>query len=200
MGGLWARAVLRSYGVEVGSGLRIGSAPVIRRHKLARIRLGRNVSILNEIAENPAGITHPTVLCACQPGAELIIADNVGISGAILYAWKRIEIGEGVFIGADAMVYDSDFHSLEAADRRQGDRNPEVAPVVIGPEVWLGARCMVLKGVTIGRGAVVAAGAIVTKDVPAGMVAAGVPARIIGPAKKPEAPGAPPTLSPADAV
>jgi acetyltransferase-like isoleucine patch superfamily enzyme len=55
----------------------------------------------------------------------------------------------------------------------------DVAPVVIEEDVWIGTNCMVLKGVTIGRGAVIAAGAVVTKDVPPFTVAAGNPARVI---------------------
>lgn len=189
IGGLWGRMVLRSYGVRFGPGLRLGSAPVIRRHPQGVIRLGRQVTILNELAENPAGISHPTALCACRAGAELLIGDEVGISGAILYAWRRIEIGDRVCVGAGAAVYDSDFHPMDPEQRhRREESTIAVAPVVIGPDVWLGANCLVLKGVTIGARAVVAAGAIVTKDVPAGAVVAGIPAQVVGWASQPAAP------------
>jgi acetyltransferase-like isoleucine patch superfamily enzyme len=167
--------------VQFGEGLRLGSPPVIQKHPDAIIRLGRNVVILNTLTQNPAGVFQATVLAACRPGAELIIGNDVGISGATLYAWKRLEIGDGVLVGAGAVVYDTDFHSLDAGQRRRNDNSQVgVAPVVIEPDVWLGARSMVLKGVRIGRGAVVAAGAIVTKDVPAGTIVAGVPAKVVG--------------------
>jgi len=181
LGGLWARQVLRSYGVEFGPGLRLGSAPVIRRHKTAVIRLGRNVSIVNELAENPAGISHRTALCAWLPGAELLIGDDVGMSGAILYAWKKISVGDRVFLGADAAIYDSDFHPLDPDARHRLEiSSVGVAPVTIEPDVWIGARAMVLKGVTVGRAAVVGAGAVVTTDVPPGSIVGGVPAKVIG--------------------
>ncbi len=181
LGGFWARQVMRSYGVKFGPGLRLGSSPVIRRHASATIRIGRNALILNELAENPAGISHRTVLCACFPGAELSIGDDVGISGGIIYAWKRISIADRVFIGADAAIYDSDFHPLDAVKRSQFDlESIGMAPVVIESDVWIGARAMVLKGVTVGRGAVVGAGAIVTSDVPPGTIVAGIPAKVIG--------------------
>jgi acetyltransferase-like isoleucine patch superfamily enzyme len=180
--------------VEFGPGLRLGSAPIIRRHREAHIRLGRNVVILNELAENPAGICHPSVLCACQPGAELLVGNDVGISGAILYAWRQITLGDRVQMGADSVVYDSDIHALDPVARRPPSaRAPDdpgdptavgCAPVVIESDVWLGARSMILKGVTVGGGAVVAAGAIVTKDVPPGALVAGVPARVIGQATR----------------
>ncbi len=181
IGGMWARCVLRSYGVQFGPGLRLGSSPVIRRHRSAVIRLGRNVSIANELAENPAGISHRTALCASQPGAELLIGDDVGISGAILNAWTKIIIGDRVFIGADAAIYDSDFHPLDPARRHALDAaSIAVAPVIIEPDVWIGARAMVLKGVTIGRAAVVGAGAVVTSNVPPGAIVGGIPAKVIG--------------------
>lgn len=188
VGGLWARQVMRSYGVKYGPGLRVGSSPVIRRHASAVIRIGRNALILNELAENPAGISHRTALCACLPGAELVIGDDVGISGAIIYAWKKISIGDRVFIGADAAIYDSDFHPLDPVKRSQFDvESIGMAPVVIESDVWIGARAMVLKGVTVGRGAVIGAGAIVTANVPPGAIVGGIPAKVIG-----HVPGGPP--------
>ena len=69
---------------------------------------------------------------------------------------------------------DSDFHGV--ADRDDGGK---AAPITIEDDAWLATRAVVLKGVTVGRGAVVAAGAVVTKDVPPYTVAAGVPARVI---------------------
>jgi len=180
-GGWWASPVLRSYGVEFGPGLKIGSAPIIRRHPEAMIRLGRNVHIVNELAENPAGVAHPTVLCAALPGAELLIGNEVGISGAVIYAWRHISLGDRVFLGADCAIYDSDFHPLDAEARHQLDiPSVGVAPVKIESDVWIGARGLVLKGVTIGRGAVVAAGAVVTTNVPPGAIVAGVPAKVVG--------------------
>lgn len=180
-GGLWARQVMRSYGVEFGPGLKLGSAPVIRRHPQALIRLGREVTIVNELAENPAGVAHRTALCAVLPGAELLVGDKVGMSGVILHAWKKISIGDRVFLGADCSVYDSDFHPLAAELRNNFDlASIGMAPVRIESDVWIGARAIILKGVTVGRGAVVAAGAIVTSDVPEGAIVAGVPAKVVG--------------------
>ncbi len=173
--------VLRSYGVEFGSGLKLGSAPVIRCHETGWITLGKNVQISNELEENTAGITHRTALCACQPGSELIIGNDVRISGAVLCAWNRIEIGDRVVIGAGAIVYDSDFHPLEVGARnRFDDSKVRFAPVMIEADVRIGPRAMVLKGVNVGQGAVIAAGAVVTMDVPPGAIVQGIPAQTIG--------------------
>jgi acetyltransferase-like isoleucine patch superfamily enzyme len=173
--------VLHSYGVKFGPGLYLGSAPVIRRQAQATITLGKNVRIVNELAENPVGVTHRTVLAADYPGAELRIGNDVGMSGVILYAWKRIEIRDRVCLGADASIYDTDSHPLDP--KKRWDCDPAavgVAPVLIEEDVWIGARAMVLKGVTVGACAVVAAGAVVARSVPPGAIVAGVPARVIG--------------------
>ncbi len=85
-----------------------------------------------------------------------------------------MQIGDGCQIGSYACLMDNDYHSVE-------DRNKpgESRPIVLGRNVWLGVRVIVLKGVTIGENAVIGAGSVVTKDIPADCVAAGVPARVI---------------------
>ena len=120
----------------------------------------------------------------------LSIGNNVGISGATIFATNRIVIEDDVLLGSDCVIYDTDFHSIHPDHRIEA---PEGLPVLIERNAWIGARAMVLKGVTVGKDAVVAAGAVVTKDVPRGAVAAGVPAKVIG-----WAPGYEPVPQPAD--
>ncbi|RME58533.1 acyltransferase [Candidatus Parcubacteria bacterium] len=92
-------------------------------------------------------------------------------------AAERIEVGEDVMIGPHCFITDHD-HGIERGKpiRQQPYAS---APVVIEDNVWIGAGVCVLKGVRIGREAVVAAGAVVTKDVPEGAIVAGVPARVL---------------------
>ena len=85
---------------------------------------------------------------------------------------ERITIGDDCNIGRDAIIRDYDGHCIDSAENIS-------APITIGSHVWIGQRAIILKGVTIGDGAVVAAGAIVTGDVPARTLVAGVPARVI---------------------
>ncbi|MBO5923164.1 MAG: acyltransferase, partial [Lentisphaeria bacterium] len=85
---------------------------------------------------------------------------------------EKITIGEDCNIGRDVIIRDYDGHSIDP-------ELPMSSPVRIGRHVWIGQRAMILKGVTIGDGAVIAAGAIVTQDVPAGALVGGVPAKII---------------------
>lgn len=114
---------------------------------------------------------------AGSPGARLEIGNGAGISGAVIYCSDRVLIGERVMIGAGCRIFDTDFHSTDFRDRRDGNRNIPPAPVVIEDDVWLGAGVTVLKGVRIGKGSVVAAGSVVSRDIPAGALAAGAPAR-----------------------
>jgi Acetyltransferase (isoleucine patch superfamily) len=95
---------------------------------------------------------------------------NVGIQ---IRCKKAITIGRKVFIARDVVIMDSDFHQIIAKDYEMSK------PVYIGDHVWIGTRAMILKGVTIGDGAIIAAGAIVTKNVPSKALVAGVPAKVI---------------------
>jgi acetyltransferase-like isoleucine patch superfamily enzyme len=97
-----------------------------------------------------------------------------------LCAALSIRIGERCLIGADVVIVDTDFHALDAARRDAGWTAIGCAPVEIGDDVFIGTRAIVLKGVCIGRGAVVGAGSVVTRSVPEFAVVAGNPAVMVG--------------------
>ncbi|MCZ6830541.1 MAG: acyltransferase [Gammaproteobacteria bacterium] len=104
------------------------------------------------------------------------VGDYVLISpGSRLSASDEIRIGNSVMIANSVYITDSDWHGIY--DRTE--RNARIMPVHIGDNVWLGDHAMVLKGVTIGENSVVAAKAVVTKDVPANVIVAGNPARVV---------------------
>ncbi|MBN9312778.1 MAG: acyltransferase [Chryseobacterium sp.] len=86
--------------------------------------------------------------------------------------YEEITIGNNVAISENFTIWDSDAHEII------GNGNP-TAPIVIGNKVWIGTNVTVLKGVTIGDGAVIAAGSLVNKDIPENCLAAGVPAKVI---------------------
>ena len=94
---------------------------------------------------------------------------------------KRIEIGSHCLLAGGIRIQDNDGHPIDPPRRLAGEPVDidDVQPVVIEDGAWVGHSCMILKGVTIGRDAVIGAGSVVTKDIPAGCVAAGVPARVI---------------------
>lgn len=108
-------------------------------------------------------------------GKNIKIGKNVFInSGCCFQDQGGIELGDGCLIGHQTVIATLN-HDLSPS--RRGGMTP--ARVVIGKNVWVGSHSTILPGVTIGDGAVVAAGAVVTKDVPANAVVAGVPAKII---------------------
>ena len=107
---------------------------------------------------------------------RITIGDYVLVSpGTRISASDEITIGDSVMIANGVYITDSDWHGLY--DRTV--RDEQVAPVHIGENAWIGDHALVLKGVTIGRNSVVAARAVVTKDVPDNVVVAGNPARVV---------------------
>ncbi len=108
-------------------------------------------------------------------GKNLKIGENVFINAGCRFQDQGgITIGDGTLIGHNVVLATIN-HDLDPAHRN--DNLP--APIVIGKNVWIGANATVLPGVTIGDNAVIAAGAVVTKDVPADVVVGGVPAKVI---------------------
>ncbi len=142
-----------------------------------QILIGKNVTIINDSKFNRAGINHPTQLVA-GASADLTIGDHTGISGASIYSMECIRIGKHVLIGANCHIFDTDFHPMDWQQRRVSGV-PATAPVSIEDDVWLAANVTVLKGVTIGARSVIAAGSIVTSDIPADVLAGGTPAKVI---------------------
>ena len=104
-------------------------------------------------------------------GGKLLLADRVFINrNCVICSHDRIELGTRVTIGPNTCIYDHD----------HGEKEQFITePVIIGDNVWIGANATILKGVTIGENAIVAAGSVVTKDVPANSVVGGVPAKFL---------------------
>jgi acetyltransferase-like isoleucine patch superfamily enzyme len=104
--------------------------------------------------------------------AEVQIGKGCGFSGTVIAAFKAINLGDHVICGANTLITDSNWHP---EDYRSGDP----ASVSIENNVWLGVNSIILKGVTIGENSVIGAGSIVTSDVPANVIAAGNPCKVI---------------------
>lgn len=98
--------------------------------------------------------------------------------GAYLSGEGGLTIGGDVLIGADVKLLSAG-HEIDGGDEIIARNRITRAPIVIEDGAWVGAGAIVLEGVRIGRGAVVAAGAVVRTDVPDGMIAAGIPARVV---------------------
>jgi len=180
---LWC-LYLRGLGVSCGRNLLVIGRPGVNRKRGSTICLGDSVTLCSSAMANPVAEGGRCRLATLAAGAELILRDGVGMSSTVICCALRIEIGAGTQIGGGAMILDTDFHPR--ADDGTWLTNPVAVakPVLIGRNCFIGARSIILKGVTLGDGAVVGAGAVVTRDVPAGAMVAGNPAKEITPRAK----------------
>lgn len=151
---------------KLGSKVRLWGTPVLRNK--GRLIIGDRVRIASDVATTELGV---------GPNGCLDIGDSAFINyGCSIAATLSVRIGARCNIGSHVTIMDNDFHQLDPERRNE---LPPSAPIVLEENVWLGVRVVVLRGVTIGAGSVVAAGSIVVRDVPARSLAGGVPARVI---------------------
>jgi acetyltransferase-like isoleucine patch superfamily enzyme len=197
-GGPWTRAIYRTIGVvydawvdaremvmakllwepmlrarceHVGARVHLTRAPYIRGH--VRIHIGDDCRFSSFDVHSGRFRDRPELVIGhhCHIGYDTLLAVN-----------ERITIGDHVGMSQRVVVRDSDGHPTDLARRRRGEddlRDGDIAPVTIHEYAWVGRDAHVLKGVTIGAGAIVAAGSVVATDVPDGAVAMGVPARVV---------------------
>ena len=152
--------------------------PIIIKRRHSMIRIGEHFIACSDPRCNSLGVFQPVFIRTNEHGASIVIGDNVGMSGCTISAHKSITIGDRVLIGSGALITDSDAHPIDCQARRAGGPG-DCSPVIIENDVFIGTRAIVLKGVTIGAGAIVGAGAVVAKDIPPYSVVVGNPARII---------------------
>jgi acetyltransferase-like isoleucine patch superfamily enzyme len=163
---LWREPMFRYRCVRVGQRLNLEGAPPLIIGN-GRIEVGDDVTIGSPCTWDVATT------------AELIIGDRVSLNyRGILSVARSLQIGDDTLIAGEVTIFDNTNHPVSPARRLSGGTLTanEVGPVVIGRNVWIGLRCIIMRGVTIGDNAVVAAGSVVTKSVPPNTVVAGNPA------------------------
>lgn len=140
-----------------------------------------------------------------SPTGEVIVGDRNYIGDCTIICKSRIEFGRNIFVAWGSYFYDHDSHSLNHLDRQKDitqqlqdyrsnknfveNKNWSVvatAPIKICDNAWIGMNVLILKGVTVGEGAIVGAGSVVTKDVEPWTMVAGNPARVVKTLAKPE--------------
>lgn len=184
---LWNPFYFRLLGVEFGTGLKVHNKVYVQGR--GKIRIGNDFHFTSGDSFNPICRNIRGSLFAATESSRIEIGDRVGISSACLWAKERITIGNDVNIGGDCIIMDNDAHPLDFLQRRKAfveevgqeayNRTIGTAPVQIDDDVWIGARCMILKGVHIGARSVIAAGSVVTRSIPADVVAGGNPCRVL---------------------
>lgn len=171
------RMILKSYSAVLGKNIQISG----KVHWLiwgGKVRIGDNLYFSSGDAVNPIGSNLQGAIYM-ENGASLTIGNDVGMSSTRMWIHDSIKIGNHVKIGACVLMTDTDAHPMDFMARRSSNEETKSAPIVIEDDVWIGAHCIILKGVTIGARSIIGAGSIVTKSIPADRVAAGNPCRVI---------------------
>jgi len=153
--------------IELGerSFLEINRQDYIKTHERSTLYLGENSKL--SIGGRFTMHGHSSILVL--NGAHLEIGNNTYLNGGSIECSTHIHIGDNCAIADGVRIMDNSWHAV-------GEANKEVS---IGNKVWLATGAMIMPGVTIGDGAIIAAGAVVTKDVPEGCMVAGVPAKVV---------------------
>ena len=154
--------------------------PLLRQKKKGQIQIGSRLFAVSKSTYNSIGVIQPVVISVGSPDAQIIIGDDVGMSGCSISALLKITIGNSVLIGSGALITDNDAHPVAPFNRRYAFEGIAAKEVRIEDNVFIGARAIILKGVCIGKNSVVGAGSVVCKNIPADSIAAGNPARVIG--------------------
>lgn len=177
---MFTKLVLKCMKIKFGRNLKLKGVPVIINVKGAKLEIGDDCVIKSSLLSNLVGLYQRTIIVTRTSEASIKIGNNVGISGATIYARKSIEIGDNTCIGGNVKILDNDFHPIEIEARRQDIKEKiGTKPVVIGKDCFIGCNSIILKGTELGDGCVVGAGAVVSGRFKAGSVIAGNPAKII---------------------
>lgn len=176
----WFKLAMKATGVKYGKKLLLKGMPVIFNKGGATLEIGDNCRINSSFLSNLVGLYSRTIIVTRCAGARIRIGDNVGISGATIYARGSITIGDNTMIGGNTKILDNDFHPIDAEARLRDDRSRiGVRPIVIGKNCFIGCNSLILKGTQLGDNCVVGAGAVVSGVFEDNCVIAGNPARVI---------------------
>ena len=174
------KIILKLTRVRYGKELDLKGIPLIFNKKDAELLIGDNCIIKSSFLSNLVGLYSRTIIVTRVKGAKIIIGNNVGISGATIYARKEIVIGDNTNIGGNVKILDNDFHPIEVEARLRDDKEKiGTSSVRIGKNCFIGCNALILKGTELGDNCVVGAGAVVCGKFEANSVIAGNPARII---------------------
>ena len=160
------------WGIKRGKNISFQGKTIFRNLPNSHISIGNNCSFNSSHRSNLIGVYSPCMISTIERNAKIEIGNNCGLSGTVIASALHIKLGNNVRCGANTLITDSDWHT---DDYRTG-KNKEV---IIDDNVWLGYGVKVLKGVHIGENSLIGAGSIVTKDIPANVVAAGNPCKVI---------------------
>jgi acetyltransferase-like isoleucine patch superfamily enzyme len=183
----WFKLVMKATKVNYGKNLLLKGLPIIFNKGGASLSIGDKCVIKSSFLSNLVGLYSRTIIVTRSSQAELLIGNNVGISGATIYARKSISIGDNTCIGGNAKILDNDFHPIDWETRNRLANDPNggnsdlvpAKPIVIGKNCFIGCNSIILKGTVLGDGCVVGAGAVVHGKFEPDSVIAGNPAIVV---------------------
>ena len=167
--------------VSIGEAVRFLGSPIITGSDLGRISIGARASLVSDPRGTALGVRGPVILWLMAQNARIEIGEDTGLSGTVICAAIGVRVGARCLIGADVMIFDTDFHNPEPEGRRYAatDWGRVSAPVSIGDDVFIGTGARVMKGVSIGEGCIIGAGSVVTTDIAPFTIAGGAPAKVM---------------------
>jgi acetyltransferase-like isoleucine patch superfamily enzyme len=175
----YIRLMFALHGIAWGKDWHIWGMPIIQRYRGSIIRIGTGAYLRSWKSTNPLVPHHPVVMATRNSNAQIVIGNNIGLTGTTIVAAEYIEIGNRVQIGSNTTIVDTDFHPLDTEKRLTDFLSGNHAPVVVEDDVFVGMNVLILKGAKIGKGSVIGAGSVVTGDIPTRVIAAGNPACVI---------------------
>ncbi len=168
----WMRFLLCIKGITFGKNVTFYGNAFFRRDVDSQIVIGDNCQFRSSVNSNEFGLYHPCRVMTICKGAIIEIGKNCGFSGNSIVAASSIKIGNNVMCGANVVIGDTDGHSDD-------DRSGDTKPIVIEDNVWIGAKSIIWKGVTIGHNSVISLNTVVMQDVPPNSIVRGNPCEII---------------------
>lgn len=162
----------KCWNVHIGKKQTFNGKTTFRLWQSSSVVIGENCTFNSSHKSNWIGVYCPCIISTLTSIAKIEIGENCGFSGTAIGCAKSIKLGKNVRCGANTLITDTDWHT---DDYRTGE-NKEI---IIEDNVWLGYGVKVLKGVHIGENSFIGAGSIVTKDIPANVIAVGNPCKVI---------------------
>lgn len=147
--------VIKTTGIQIEGEITINGRIYIQNK--GKIIIKNNTIINSGLNYSPTG-GHTKSRIITEPGAILIIGENVGITNSTIYCSNNIEIGDNTLIGGSCNIWDTDFHSTDYLERRKIEDRGKSYPIKIGHDVFIGGQCIILKGSILGDKSIITAG------------------------------------------
>lgn len=168
---LWCRLKMKLWGIEFGKGCSFRGNMLFNKAPGSTMKIGDRCVFNSNDRFNNRGMNHKCILQTTGSG-KISIGDRCGFSGVSIVSSISVTIGDDVMCGTNVMIGDRNDH-----EKKYPEWQP--APINIGNNVWIGMNSIVMRGVIIGDNTIIGAGSIVTKSIPANVIAAGSPCRVI---------------------